>query len=101
MTHQRNTSPDQLQGWFAGRLPADWFTGAPEVEADRDEVIVVGTLAQPELPDDAGDDPAEDGRSPGAGHPGGCRGGPEPKPCSCVVRAAGRRAPGRVAGRPH
>jgi hypothetical protein len=56
MTHQRNTSPDQLQGWFAGRLPADWFTGAPEVEADRDEVIVVGTLASPELPDDASEE---------------------------------------------
>ena len=53
MTTQRNTSPDQLQGWFAGRLPADWFTGAPEVEADRDEVLVVGTLAPPELPKDA------------------------------------------------
>ena len=56
MTHRRNTSPDELQGWFAGRLPAEWFTGAPEVEADRDEVIVVGTLAPPELPPEASDE---------------------------------------------
>ena len=56
MTHARTTSPDELQGWFAGRLPADWFVGAPTVEADRDEILVVGTLAEPELPTDASAD---------------------------------------------
>ena len=56
MTHTRTTSPDELQGWFAGRLPADWFVGAPTVEADRDEILVVGTLAEPELPADASSD---------------------------------------------
>ena len=30
--------------WFAGRLPDDWFDGAPEVLVDREEVLVVGTL---------------------------------------------------------
>jgi hypothetical protein len=44
-----------LAGWFAGRLPADWFAGPPEVAADRDEIVVVGTLPDPELGDDAGD----------------------------------------------
>ena len=34
-------------GWFAGRIPDDWFTGAPEVTYDRDEILVVGTLAEP------------------------------------------------------
>lgn len=53
MTNPRTTSLDELQGWFAGRLPAAWFTGAPEVRADRDEIIVVGGLADPELPKDA------------------------------------------------
>jgi hypothetical protein len=33
---------------LSGRLPGDWFTGAPEVTVDRDEIVVVGTL------DDAG-----------------------------------------------
>ena len=31
--------------WFAGRLPDDWFDGAPEVLVDREEVTVVGALA--------------------------------------------------------
>jgi len=44
---------EHLQGWFAGRLPADWFAGAPEVVHDRDEIQVVGTLPEPELPADA------------------------------------------------
>jgi hypothetical protein len=47
---------EHLQGWFAGRLPADWFAGAPEVAYDRDEIQVVGTLPEPELPGDAGAD---------------------------------------------
>jgi len=56
MTHTRTISPDELQGWFAGRLPADWFVGAPDVDADRDEILVVGTLAEPDLPSDASSD---------------------------------------------
>ncbi len=56
MTRTRTTSPDELQGWFAGRIPADWFGGAPTVDADRDEVLVVGTLAEPDLPSDASSD---------------------------------------------
>jgi hypothetical protein len=47
---------DELRGWFAGRLPDDWFTQAPEVTADRDEVLVVGELATPDLPKDASDE---------------------------------------------
>jgi hypothetical protein len=43
----------EVRGWFAGRVPADWFTAAPEVVTDRDEVLVTGTLAEPELPADA------------------------------------------------
>jgi hypothetical protein len=37
----------EVAGWFAGRLPDDWFTGPPELIIDRDEITVVGTLAQP------------------------------------------------------
>src|SRR5829696_473573 len=46
-------SMDELSGWFAGRIPADWFAGTPEVSSDRDEILVVGTLSDPELPSDA------------------------------------------------
>src|SRR5690348_10175230 len=38
----------EVAGWFAGRLPDDWFTGAPEITVDRDEIVVVGPLAEPE-----------------------------------------------------
>jgi hypothetical protein len=44
-----------LAGWFAGRLPDDWFTGTPDVSVDRDEILVVGTLAEPDYPDGADD----------------------------------------------
>src|SRR5437588_4897605 len=47
-----------LAGWFGGRLPDDWFTGSPEVRTDREEILVVGTLAEPEYPDGA-DEPAK------------------------------------------
>jgi hypothetical protein len=42
---------EELRGWFAGRLPGEWFVGPPEVSADREEILVVGTLADPELPE--------------------------------------------------
>lgn len=38
---------ETLRGWLTGRLPADWFTAAPEVSVDRDEIVVVGALAPP------------------------------------------------------
>jgi len=38
-------------GWFAGRVPDGWFTGAPEVTYDRDEILVVGAIAPPDLGD--------------------------------------------------
>jgi hypothetical protein len=47
---------EEIAGWFAGRMPGDWFEGTPEVTADREEILVVGRLAEPQLPGDAGDD---------------------------------------------
>ena len=46
---------DGLAGWLTGRLPEDWFDGPPEVTVDRDEILVVGPVAPPELPQDATD----------------------------------------------
>jgi hypothetical protein len=37
----------EVAGWFAGRLPDDWFTGPVELLIDRDEITVVGALAEP------------------------------------------------------
>lgn len=35
---------DDARDWFAGRLPADWFTDV-DVTVDREEITVIGTLA--------------------------------------------------------
>lgn len=34
--------------WFAGRLPESWFDGDPTVIVDREEITVIGKLAEPE-----------------------------------------------------
>jgi hypothetical protein len=44
---------DEIAGWFAGRLPDGWFTGAPSVTIDEGQIVVVGTLTDPALPEDA------------------------------------------------
>ena len=38
----------EVAGWFAGRLPDVWFTEPVDLTIDRDEITVVGTLAEPE-----------------------------------------------------
>lgn len=38
---------ETVGAWLAGRLPDGWFTGAPEVIVDRDEITVVGQLTAP------------------------------------------------------
>jgi hypothetical protein len=37
-------SADDANAWFTGRLPSDWFVGAPEISVDREEIIVTGQL---------------------------------------------------------
>lgn len=49
---QAHPSDDEIRGWFVGRLPADWFIGAPEIGTDRDEILVIGTIVAPDLSDD-------------------------------------------------
>jgi hypothetical protein len=51
----RTATNEELQGWFAGRLRAGWFSGPPEVRTDREETLVVGELADVELGEDAAD----------------------------------------------
>ena len=40
-----DTSMEEIRGWFAGRIPADWFTEAAAVDGDREELLVTGELA--------------------------------------------------------
>src|SRR5699024_6148318 len=53
--HDYMTTRTTAEAWLAGRLPQDWFTGPVEVTRDRDELIIWGDLAAPELPDDTDD----------------------------------------------
>ena len=41
---------DKVCGWFAGRIPGDWFTEEPDIQVDREEITVVGSLAAPDSP---------------------------------------------------
>ena len=57
---------EHLRGWFIGRMPGDWFSDVPDITLDREEVTVIGALADPQTP--AGATEAEraaaaDGRS--------------------------------------
>jgi hypothetical protein len=56
-------SKEELRGWVAGRIPEGWFTGSPEVAVDRDEILVVGTLSEPDVADGASDAEKEAARS--------------------------------------
>jgi len=50
------TSPaEKLRGWFTGRLPDEWFSSAPVISMDREEITLTGTLPDPETAADAAD----------------------------------------------
>lgn len=44
---------EEIRGWLTGRLPDDWFTTTADVSADRDEILVVGKLSEPDVAKDA------------------------------------------------
>src|SRR5687768_2727335 len=46
---------ETVKAWFAGRLPDGWFTAPVEIVFDRDEILVVGALADVDLEKDATD----------------------------------------------
>ena len=46
---------DELRGWFAGRIPDDWFTAAPEVTVDREEILIVGEIPDVKVAKGAGE----------------------------------------------
>ncbi len=50
---QQAQQPDASDAadWFAGRLPDGWFAGDPKVVVDREEITVIGRLAEPESSD--------------------------------------------------
>lgn len=40
----------EIGGWFGGRVPDGWFVEPPDVVADREEILVVGTIPEPDYP---------------------------------------------------
>jgi Arc/MetJ-type ribon-helix-helix transcriptional regulator len=42
---------ERVRGWFAGRLPDDWQAQPPQITVDRDEITVVLTLDDVDLPE--------------------------------------------------
>jgi len=53
-------SAPALRGWLSGRLPDDWFVEPVEVVTDREEITVLGRLAEPDVPVEA---PADERRA--------------------------------------
>ncbi len=51
----RTHNDEVVRGWLTGRLPTTWFDGAPRVSVDREEIVITGSLPQPELPADSSD----------------------------------------------
>jgi hypothetical protein len=58
---QQAQQPDASDAaeWFAGRLPEAWFDGDPTVIVDREEITVIGKLAEPESPGEGSEARAE------------------------------------------
>jgi hypothetical protein len=52
-TTASDLTDEELTGWFAGRLPDGLYRSAPAITTDRDEILVVGELDEPEVPGDA------------------------------------------------
>src|SRR5918992_958930 len=62
---KRQVDESELTGWFAGRIPDDWFSGPAEITFDRDEILIVGELAEPEVPEGASAEAARKARIEG------------------------------------
>jgi len=56
---------EQVRGWFAGRLPGEWFTSPAEIVVDREEITIVGTLPDPDGLSDEATEPERDAAAEG------------------------------------
>ena len=48
---------DEIRAWVVGRIPDGWFVGTPDVTVDREELLIVGELADVELEGEGGAPP--------------------------------------------
>lgn len=44
------TLADEVEQWFAARVPPGWFTGRPSALVDAEEIVVLGNLPEPDAP---------------------------------------------------
>lgn len=58
-----NEVQDRIRGWLTGRVPDDWQQQPLTVAVDREEVIVALTVADVDLPADAGAAELEEARA--------------------------------------
>jgi len=54
---------DRVRGWFTGRVPEEWRHTAVEVAVDREEVSVLLTLPDVELPEGTSEAEVEEARA--------------------------------------
>ena len=54
---------EDIAAWFAARVPAGWFAGSPEVDADGEEILVIGVLPDVELARGTAEDARAAGRT--------------------------------------
>ena len=53
------TTRTTAEAGLAGRIPADWYTAPLDVRRDKDELVLVGTLAEPTLGPEDGTEPVD------------------------------------------
>ncbi|HET6625030.1 MAG TPA: hypothetical protein VFG63_01455 [Nocardioidaceae bacterium] len=58
-----NESRDRVRGWFHGRLPVEWQAEAPEITIDREEITVMLTVPDVDLPGDVSEPEAAEARA--------------------------------------
>jgi hypothetical protein len=85
--------PEQIRGWLTGRLPGDWFEGAPEILIDREEITVIGHLLSPGTSAAAGGGKGAQAKVADAARERGSGPGPRPRRPPSVAAAGSVRRP--------
>ena len=58
-----NEALERVRGWFTGRLPAEWTAAPAEITVDREEITVILSVPDLELPAETSDAEAAEARA--------------------------------------